>query len=365
MIGAAMLEGGTPKTHNNTKGLVRGFDVRTGRRLWTFNTIPAPGEFGHDTWKGESWKTGGGPGWLTGTYDPALNLVYWPIGNPAPEFDRSTRGDLDNLFTNSVVALDPDTGTRRWHYQFTPNDGHDWDAVEDMVLVDRVWHGQPRKLLLHADRNAHFYVLDRTDGRFLAATPFAFQNWNVGFDANGRPKPVDGSNASATGTFLVYPSAGGSTNFQSPSYSPKTGWFYLEYSENGQQYVSAPQTIERGRQWLGRGSGRGTPPPARLPSDPAPNAGIKAIDPETGKTMWDFKIFQGSITNGVMATGGGIVFASTRDGNITALDAKTGAPLWHTQTGGNNAAAPISYAIDGRQYVALAAGNTIFSFVGR
>jgi PQQ-dependent dehydrogenase (methanol/ethanol family) len=288
-------------------------------------------------------------------------VMYWPVGNPAPEFDRSTRGDLDNLFSNSVVALDPDTGQRKWHFQFTPNDGHDWDSVQDMMLVDRVWHGQPRKLLLHADRNGHFYALDRITGNFLSGTPFIYQNWNAGFDEKGRPKPVPGSNASTEGSFLVYPSAGGGTNFQSPSYSPQTGWFYLEYSESGQQFVSASQEIERGRQYLGRGGGRGAAP-ARRPADPVPSAGIKALDPETGKTVWDFKIFQGSLTNGLLATGGGLVFASTRDGNIVALDARTGKRLWHMQTGGNNAAAPVSYAIDGRQYVALSSGNTVFSF---
>ena len=159
----------------------------------------------------------------------------------------------------------------------------------------------------------------------------------------------------------MYPTLGGGTNFQSPSYSPLTGWLYLEYQEAGQQFMSAPAQIERGRQYIGRAAGRGGPP-ARGPNDPAPNSGIKAIDPENGKTVWDFKTYQGSATNGLVATGGGVVFASSRDGNIVALDAKTGKHLWHFQTGGNNAASPISYAIDGRQYVALAAGNTVFSF---
>jgi alcohol dehydrogenase (cytochrome c) len=344
-----------------TRGFIQAFDAASGRSLWKFQTIPGPGDFGHDTWKGDSWKTGGGPTWLTGTYDPELNTVYWPVGNPAPEIDRSTRGDLDNLFSNSVVALDPDTGQRKWHFQFTPNDSHDWDAVQDMILVDRTWHGQNRKLLLHADRNAHFYVLDRTNGSFLSGTPFVHQNWNNGFDQKGRPIPVPGSSSSREGSFLVYPTVGGGTNYQSPSYSPQTGWLYLEYTEGGQQYVSGSAPIERGRQYTGRGSARGAPP-ARGVNDPAPSAGTKAIDPETGKTVWDFKIFQGSLTNGVMATGGGVVFVSTRDGNIAALDARTGKHLWHFQTGGNNAASPITYAINGRQYVALAAGSSVFSF---
>jgi PQQ-dependent dehydrogenase (methanol/ethanol family) len=342
------------------RGFLDAYDIY-GKRLWRFYTIPAPGELGNDTWKGDSWKTGGGATWLTGTYDPELDTVYWPIGNPAPMTDRSTRGDGDNLFTDSVVALDPETGQRKWHYQFTPNDGHDWDSTEDLVLVDRMWRGQNRKLLMHADRNGHFYVLDRTNGAFLSGTPFIHQTWNTGFDQKGRPIPVPGSNSSPEGSILVYPTGGGATNFQAPSYSPLTGWFYLAYSEAGAQYTSAPQPIEKGKEWLGRTAGRGGPPP-RGPKDPAPNAGIKAIDPETGKTVWDFKLFQGSLQNGVLATAGGVLFASSRDGNIIALDAKTGKRLWHYQTGSNHAASPISYAVDGRQYIALTAGNILFSF---
>ena len=344
-----------------TRGFIDAYDAVTGQRLWRFNTIPGPGEFGHETWKADSWKTGGGATWLTGTYDPQLDTLYWPVGNPAPQIDRSVRGDLDNLFSDSVVALDPDTGRRKWHFQFTPNDGHDWDSVQDMILVDRVWRGQSRKLLLHADRNGHFYVLDRTNGTFLSGTPFVYQNWNRGFDDTGRPLAIPGSNSSGEGSFLVYPTVGGATNFQAPSYSPTTGWLYLEYSENGQRYASAREEIERGRQYLGRSPIMGGPP-VRGPSDPVPSAGIKAIDPENGKTVWDFKVFRGSLTNGLLATGGGVVFAAIRDGNIVALDARTGTHLWHFQTGGNMAASPMSYAVDGRQYVAVSAGNVLFSF---
>jgi alcohol dehydrogenase (cytochrome c) len=288
-----------------------------------------------------------------------LNTVYWAVGNPGPQIDRSTRGDGDNLFSDSVVALDPDTGTRKWHYQFTPNDGHDWDSAQALVLVDRVWHGQRRQLLLHADRNGMFYVLDRTDGRFLAATPFVYQNWNTGFDANGRPRVVPGSNSSAGGSFFVYPTAGGGTNFQAPSYSALTGLFYLAYSENGQRYVSQPAAFEQGRQYIGRGQAG---PASPRSGEPAASFGIKAIDPETGETKWDFKTSQGSLQNGVLATAGNVLFASIRDGNLAALDARTGAHLWHFYTGTTPAASPISYAVDGKQYVAIAAGNTIYSF---
>jgi PQQ-dependent dehydrogenase (methanol/ethanol family) len=343
-----------------TRGFLDAYDAVTGKRAWRLYTIPGPGEPGHDTWKGDSWKTGGAATWLTGTYDADLNLVYWAVGNPAPQMDRDVRGELDNLYSDSVIALDPDTGTLKWHYQFTPNDGHDWDSVQDMMLVDRVWRGQNRKLLLHADRNGHFYVLDRTNGAFLSGTPFVYQNWNKGFDTSGRPQPIPGSNSSREGSFFVYPTLGGATNFQAPSYSPQTGWLYIAYAENGQQYVSGASAIARGQQYLG--TGRSSAPAGRGANQPPPSAGVKALDPETGKSMWDFKIFQGSLTNGVLATGGGLLFVSTRDGNLSALDARTGRNLWHFQTGGNHAASPMAYAIDGKQYIALSAGNVVFSF---
>jgi alcohol dehydrogenase (cytochrome c) len=342
------------------RGFLDAYDAASGRHLWRWYAVPAPGEFGNDTWLGESWKIGGSPMWLTGSYDPELNVVYWTVGNPGPQIDRSARGELDNLFSDSVVAIDPDTGQRKWHYQFTPNDGHDWDSAQDLVLVDRVWRGRMRKLLLHADRNGFFYVIDRTDGTFLSGTPFVYQNWNLGFDANGRPRQAPGSNSSREGSFFVYPTVGGGTNFQAPSYSPLTGWMYLAYSENGQQYVSAPVTYEAGRQYIGRT----TAPTAAAakPGEPAASAGLKALDPETGKTVWDFKIFQGSLTNGVLATGGNVLFAAIRDGNIVALDARSGRHLWHFQTGASLAASPMSYAVDGRQFIALSAGNTVYAF---
>jgi alcohol dehydrogenase (cytochrome c) len=340
-------------------GFLDAYDATTGRRVWRWNAIPGPGEFGNDTWAGESWKTGGGPTWLTGSYDPDLDTLYWTVGNPGAQIDRSVRGDGDNLFTDSVVALDPATGRRKWHYQFTPNDGHDWDATEAVVLVDRRWHGQDRKLLFHADRNGMFYVLDRTDGKFLAATPFVYQNWNMGFTANGRPIQIPGSNSSAEGSFLVYPSVGGGTNFQAPSYSPLTTWFYLAYSENAAQYVSAPSPFEAGRQYLGRGRGSA---PERQGDEPLPSAGIKALDPETGQMMWDFKLSQSSLQNGVMATAGGVVFAASREGKFIALDGRTGFLLWNYPSGSSMAASPMSFAVDGRQYVAVASANAIHCF---
>jgi alcohol dehydrogenase (cytochrome c) len=341
------------------RGFLDAYDAATGTRAWRFYAIPGPGEFGNDTWAGESWKRGGSPMWLTGSYDPELNLVYWTVGNPGPQIDRSVRAG-DNLFSDSVVALDADTGERKWHYQFTPNDGHDWDSCQDVILVDRVRDGQRRKLMLHADRNGIFYVLDRTSGKFLSGKPFVYQNWNSGFDPVGRPIEVPGSNSSPEGSFVVYPTLGGGTNFQAPSYSASTGWMYLAYSENGQRYVSAPTPYEQGKEYIGRApGGRGGSP---APGDPPPSAGIKALDVDTGRTMWDVKIFQGSLTNGVLATEGGVVFAATREGHLIALDAKSGKHLWRFQTGASMAASPMSYAVGGQQFIAVSAGNVLYSF---
>ncbi len=343
------------------RGFLDAYDAATGKRAWRWFAVPGPGEFGHDTWAGDSWKLGGAPTWLTGSYDPALNLLYWTIGNPGPQIDRSVRGDRENLFSDSVVALDPDTGQRRWHYQFTPNDGHDWDSCQDVVLVDREWRGQRRKLMLHADRNGILYVLDRATGEFLSGTPFVYVNWNSGFDASGRPLLVPGWNSSADGSFYVYPTIGGATNFQAPSYSPSTGWIYLQYAESGQRYVSTPQTYEAGKLYIGRTTPVG-PDIGPKPGEPGRSFGIKALDPANGQTMWDFKILQRSLATGVLATAGDVVFSAIRDGNFVALDARTGKYLWHFQTGANIAASPMSYSVSDRQFVAIAAGNTLYAF---
>ena len=333
------------------RGFVDAYDPATGKRLWRFNTIPGPGEFGFDTWKGDSWQRGSGATWLTGSYDPDSDTLYWTVGNPGPDMDTNIRQG-DNLFSCSVVALDPNTGQRKWHYQFTPGDSHDWDATEDVILVDRVFHGQPRKLLLQANRNGMFYVLDRTDGTFLSGKAFVRQTWNTGFDENGRPKMAPGSESSAEGS-VVYPGLGGGTNWQSPSYSPETGWVYVETQEAGNKFVRAPVEYQSGKLYMaGANSNLGE----------AVNANIKAIDPETGEVKWDYRISRGSLSAGVLSTGGNIVFAATAEGNLIALNARTGAPLWRYQTGGAITAAPMSYAADGRQFVAVAAAGVLYSF---
>ena len=334
-------------------GYVDAYDPATGKRLWRFNTVPGPGEFGHDTWFGDSWKRGGAPGWLTGTYDPDLDVLFWPLGNPGPDSDAEIRKG-DNLFSCSVVALDPNTGQRKWHYQFTPGDSHDWDATEDVLLVDRSYRGKSRKLLLQADRNGIFYALDRTSGEFLSGTPFVRQTWNAGFNENGRPKIIPGTDASPEGT-VVYPSGIGGNNWRSPSYDPASGWMYLVFTDAGQKYVRQFEEYEPGKEyWGGHGS--------EVSGEKA-TAGVMALDTETGEVKWRYRIAQGSLGGGVLATAGGVVFAAAGDGNLIALDSRTGTLLWRFQTGGGRiAASPMSYSVDGKQYVALSAGNVLYSF---
>ncbi len=333
------------------RGFIDAYDPKNGKRLWRFNTVPGPGEFGHETWKGDSWKRGGAPTWLTGSYDPDTDTIFWGVGNPGPDMDGEVRKG-DNLYSCSVIALDPATGRRKWHYQFTPNDSHDWDANEDLVIADRMWQGQKRKVIMQANRNGFFYVLDRTNGKLLLAKPFVKQNWNQGFDGNGRPKVVPGTDSTPEGAD-VYPSLGGGTNWQSPSYDTSSGVLYLSYMEAGNKYIRQTSDYEAGKQYWG---GRGGPLPEPM------TAGIRAIDTETGAKKWEYQISQGSLSAGVLGTAGRVLFAASSEGNLIALDSQTGKFLWRFQTGGPIASSPMSYAVDGKQYVAVSAGGVLYSF---
>jgi len=333
------------------RGFLDAYDAATGKRAWRFNTVPGPGEAGHETWKGDSWKMGGAGTWLTGSFDPDLNLIYWATGNPGPDMDAEIRKG-DNLFSCSVVALDADTGARKWHYQFTPGDDHDWDANEGLVLADRLVNGRPRKVLMQANRNGFFYMLDRTDGSFLYAKPFVKQTWNQGFDDKGRPIWAPNAKATPEGT-IVYPSLVGGTNWQSPSYDPKAGMFYLMTSEAGQKFVRTEQAYEPGKAYWG---GRA------ISLDEPPKPAIKAIDPATGAVKWQYPVTRGSLSAGVLATASGLLFSSTQEGNLLALDAKTGTLLWKTQTGNAISSSPISYAVNGKQFIAVSAGSVLYAF---
>ena len=333
------------------RGFLDAYDAKTGKRLWRFWTVPGPGEPGHETWAGDSWKTGGAPTWVTGAYDPDLNLLYWGTGNPGPDWNDDSRPG-ENLYSCSLLALDAATGKLRWHFQFTPHDTHDWDATEVPVLVDVSIRGQQRKAVAMANRNAFFYVLDRASGQFLAGSPYAKQTWAKGLDDSGRPSVIPGMEPSETGT-LVWPSLQGATNWFSPSYDPGRKTFYVSVREMGAYYFKSEAEYKPGTFFAGGGE-------RTLPADQNYGA-VRALDATTGKMKWEFRL-QSPPWAGVMATGGGLVFGGSEEGNFYALDAQTGKPVWEVQTGGSIAANPIGFLIDGKQHVAIAAGQALLVF---
>jgi len=333
------------------RGFLDAYDARTGERRWRFYTIPAPGEPGSETWGGDSWKTGGGSTWLTGSYDPALGLLYWGVGNPGSLFNADDRPG-DNLYTCSLVALDAKTGTLKWHFQFTPHDTHDWDAAQVPVLFDGRFQGRARKFVAMANRNGFYYLLDRVTGEFLAGTPYIQQTWAEGLDASGRP--VLRPNTEPTGAGIaITPNLHGASNWYSPSYSPRTGLFYVAARQMGSRYYKYPVSYTPGRYFLGGGE-------SEFGGDSAHGA-VKALDPVTGKARWSFPLHSPPWA-GLLSTGGGLVFGGTNEGVFFALSTTTGRPLWHFQTGAMINANPMAFAIDGRQYLAIAAGSTLQVF---
>jgi alcohol dehydrogenase (cytochrome c) len=353
------------------RGFVAAYDAKTGKEAWKFHTIPGPGEPGHDTWSGDAWKYGSGSVWVTGSYDPELNLTYWGIGNPGPDWNSKQRPG-DNLYTDSVIALDGDTGALKWHYQFTPNDGYDYDSVQVPVLVDANWQGKPAKLMLWANRNGNFYVLDRATGKFLLGKPFVKVNWMSGFDANGRPQQTPQPAGMPT-----YPGNQGGTNWYPPSYSPRTGLFYFSAWENyGSIYRPEESVYQPGRNFSGGGFTVVTPVPGapavgigrRSPinnwTDEVGKGVVMALDPQTGDSKWKFYHFD--VTEaGILTTASDLLFTGGREGYFQALDARTGKLLWHVNLGGQVVMAPITYQVGGRQYVSVVSGNTLVSFALR
>jgi alcohol dehydrogenase (cytochrome c) len=336
---------------SGVRGLIDAYDAKTGRRAWRFYTIPAPGEPGHETWSGESWRTGGGTTWVTGTYDPELNLVYWGVGNPAPDWNGDVRPG-DNLYTCSVVALEATTGKLRWHHQFTPHDTHDWDANQVPMLVDTAIDGRARKLLVTANRNGFYYVLDRVTGEFVKGTAYARQTWAKGLDARGKPIVIPGTEPSEKGT-LVWPSLQGATNWFSPSYDARSGVVFVPVREMGSTYFKRPVKHEPAKFFAGGGE--------IVKADDEVFGAVRALDVLTGERKWEHRLLS-PLWAGVMATAGGLVFGSTNEGNVYALDARTGSAVWDFQTGGRCGANPISYRVEGRQHVAVACGQALFAF---
>ena len=335
------------------RGFIDAYDATDGHRLWRFNTIPGPGEPGHETWSGDSWKTGSGATWLTGSYDPQLRLLYWAVGNPGPDYDPEKRQG-DNLYTCSILALDPDTGRLVWHYQVSPHDTHDWDSAEDLILADEPIGGRTRQVLLHADRNGFFYTLDRATGKFISAVPFVRQSWNKGFDVNGRPI-IDAASVATREGHRIAPGVGG-TNFQAPSFDQAHHVLFLEFLEAEGSASYQPAEYKRGQIFSGAHFG------GRPPAMSAATQGVMALDTLTGRKLWTFPLPRVSLQAGVLGTRGGVVFAASSDGNLLGLDARTGESLWHFQTGGLITASPMSYSVNGAQFIAIAAGNTLYSF---
>jgi alcohol dehydrogenase (cytochrome c) len=341
---------GTAGAEFGTRGFVDAYDANTGNRVWRFNTVPEPGEPGSETWKGDAWKLGGGSTWITGTYDPELNLTYWGTGNPGPDLNGDVRPG-DNLYTCSMIALDADTGKLKWHFQFTPHDVHDWDAVGDPVLADVTVAGRRVKALLHSNRNGFFYALDRANGKMLLAKPYTKVTWASGIAADGKPILVPNQDPSEEGT-VSCPGMGGGHNWQANAYSPQTRLLYFSSTDGCHVYYKTLHEAVEG-QWYQLST---------VDRGPQPNAGsVIALDPSTGTTKWRYDMLNVP-TGGMLATAGGLVFTGDRYGYFIALDAETGKVRWKFPTGASISAPPVTYTLDGKQFVAVASGTSIIVF---
>jgi alcohol dehydrogenase (cytochrome c) len=331
------------------RGFIDAYDAATGKRRWRFYTVPGPGEPGNETWEGDSWKVGGAPAWNTGTYDVVTNQIFWPTGNPAPS-NRGAGRAGDNRYSNTLLALNTDTGKLNWYFQFTKHDEHDWDATQVPVIIDTAGG---KHLIAQANRNGFFYVIDRTTGKLLSANAYGQTTWSDAKDTEGRP--VANQNASPTlEGHTVCPGALGTTNFMAPTYDPQTGLFYVTARDQCDIFSTAPQPYEAGHAYYGS---------AYFPSEEAkPYRGfLKAIDPATGQVKWKFE-HTSPTWSGVLSTAGGLVFTGDAEGNFIAMDAAAGKPLWHFQMGGAVYAAPMAFAVDGKEYVAIAAGSAVYAF---
>jgi alcohol dehydrogenase (cytochrome c) len=344
---------GTSGGDDGVRGFLAAYDAETGKLVWRLWTIPAPGEFGSSSWPGDAYLHGGGTTWMPGTYDPELNTIYWGTSNASPDYDGLVRPG-DDLYTSSLLAIDPDTGKLKWYFQFTPHDLYDFDALQTPVLVDREYHGKPRKLVIEANRNGFLYILDRTTGEFLSATPFVKKiTWTKGVDEHGRPvAPI--SEPTADGT-LICPGVVGATNWFSPAYNEGTRLFYVMALESCSVYLRKPAPFAEGSTYYSGGTKRNP--------DGLSRKVLLAFDPETHTIAWQYpQVGEGHSWGGVMSTASGLVFFADDADFFEAADAKTGRSLWHFNTGETLHASPMSYAVNGKQYVAIASGSNLFSF---
>ena len=344
------------------RGFLDAYDVKTGKQRWRFWTIPGPGEKGNETWPGDAWKRGGGPTWVTGAYDAGQNAIIWGTGNPSPDWNGDMRKG-DNLYSDSVVALDADTGKLKWHFQFVQHDLHDWDAVQVPVLVDAEWGGRQRKLVYWAHRNGFYYVLDRETGQFLTGKPFTTQTWASGLDEKGHPIRKPGIDPTEEGVY-VWPGVQGGTNWYSRSFNPLTGLYYLTAWENKGFYRKGEAEYVAGNRYIG------SVPKIDVEDEPGYGA-IRALNPKTGDKVWEYKVYNKPWC-GVLSTGGRLVFGGNggwfdregteREGYFFALDAESGKELWRINLGGDMSSSAIAYSVNGKQMVTMPAGGGVFTF---
>jgi alcohol dehydrogenase (cytochrome c) len=344
------------------RGFLDAYRASTGERVWRWYSIPKRGEKGSETWIGQALEHGCGATWMPGSYDAQLDLIYWAIGNPCPDIAGEERIG-DNLYTSSVVALNAKTGEMKWYYQFTPHDTHDWDAVQPMLLVDEPWQGKPRKLLMHGDRNGMFYVLDRTNGEVLRTANLSTKvTWHKGFTPDGKPIVDPGSIATKEG-IATCPAGGGGANFQATSYNPTTKLFYARVSDSCAIYTSHEDPLgATGNRWFGRGTptDRARAQLAELLKGYQTGVFIRAIDPFTGRKVWDLPAPAGR--SGVLSTASGLIFLGG-GGGLLVVDAKTGTPLWNVNIAQTTQGSPMTYMVGGKQYIALPGTSSITAYV--
>jgi alcohol dehydrogenase (cytochrome c) len=349
-----MVVAGIAGGDDGARGFLAAYDQKSGKELWRFWTVPKAGEPGSETWRGSAIDHPGGSTWMSGSYDPELDTIYWPVGNPGPDLYGEERLG-DNLYTDSILALEPKTGKLKWYFQFTPHDVHDFDAMAPSALIDADWQGQPRKLLVQANRSGFFYVLDRTNGKFLFGRAYTGQlTWASGLTADGRPIVVPDQEPTHEGK-LICPWLNGASNWYSSSYNPLTRLYYVQTNDRCGIYTRTDMQYQDGHGYMG-GSFSGDPahPGQRI---------LRAFDVHTGEAVWQLpEIGDASSWGGVLSTAGGIVFYGADDDAFSAADAKTGRLLWRFQTNSPPHASPMTYEFDRKQYVAVASGPNIIAF---